>query len=52
LREFRDARNGDGGGDDGMVHVVSWMDCLDLRALAVLANSTLSSSRFVSTYGR
>jgi hypothetical protein len=30
-----------------MVHVVSWMDCLDLRVLAVLANSTLSSSRFV-----
>ncbi|KAJ7004368.1 hypothetical protein NC653_009287 [Populus alba x Populus x berolinensis] len=44
LRELRDARNADGGGDDGMVHVVSWMDCLDLRALAVLANSTLSSS--------
>ncbi|KAG2689643.1 hypothetical protein I3760_09G147900 [Carya illinoinensis] len=31
--------------EDGMVHVVSWMDCLDLRLLAVLANSTLSSSR-------
>jgi hypothetical protein len=30
-----------------MVHVVSWMDCLDLRVLAVLANSTLTSSRFV-----
>ncbi|PNT53360.1 hypothetical protein POPTR_001G081100v4 [Populus trichocarpa] len=45
LREF-DARNGDGGGDDGMVHVVSWMDCLDLRVLAVLANSTLSSSSY------
>ncbi|KAJ6933882.1 hypothetical protein NC651_009070 [Populus alba x Populus x berolinensis] len=44
LRELRDARNADGGGDDGMVHVVSWMDCLDLSALAVLANSTLSSS--------
>ncbi|KAJ6945829.1 hypothetical protein NC651_000791 [Populus alba x Populus x berolinensis] len=43
LRELG-ARNGDGGGDDGMVHVVSWMDCLDLRVLAVLANSTLSSS--------
>lgn len=28
-----------------MVHIVSWMDCLDLRLLAVLANSTLSSSR-------
>lgn len=34
-------------GEDGMIHVVSWMDCLDLRFLAVLANSTLSSSRFV-----
>ncbi|XP_062096760.1 uncharacterized protein LOC133802463 [Humulus lupulus] len=32
-------------GNDGMVHIVSWMDCLDLRLLAVLANSTLSSSR-------
>ncbi|KAG7964006.1 hypothetical protein I3843_09G146500 [Carya illinoinensis] len=32
--------------EDGMVHVVSWMDCLDLRLLAVLANSTLSSSRY------
>ncbi|XP_059439735.1 uncharacterized protein LOC132172280 [Corylus avellana] len=32
-------------GDDRMVHLVSWMDCLDLRLLAVLANSTLSSSR-------
>ncbi|KAK9267900.1 hypothetical protein L1049_010337 [Liquidambar formosana] len=34
------------GRDDGMVHVVSWMDCVDLRVLAVLANSTLSSSRY------
>lgn len=34
------------GGDDGMIHIVSWMDCLDLRLLAVLANSTLSSSRY------
>ncbi|KAB1222154.1 hypothetical protein CJ030_MR2G002668 [Morella rubra] len=33
-------------GEDGMIHVVSWMDCLDLRFLAVLANSTLSSSRY------
>ncbi|KAJ4842106.1 hypothetical protein Tsubulata_028799 [Turnera subulata] len=32
--------------DDGMVHVVSWMDCLDLRVLAVLINSTLSSSSY------
>ncbi|XP_041023885.1 uncharacterized protein LOC121264666 isoform X2 [Juglans microcarpa x Juglans regia] len=32
--------------EDGMVHVVSWMDCLDLRLLAVLANSTLLSSRY------
>ncbi|KAI3436936.1 Hexosyltransferase, partial [Psidium guajava] len=31
--------------EDGMVHVVSWMECLDLRLLAVLANSTLTSSR-------
>lgn len=30
---------------DGRIHVVSWMDCLDLRALAVLANSTISNSR-------
>ncbi|PKU71593.1 hypothetical protein MA16_Dca004435 [Dendrobium catenatum] len=28
----------------GRINVVSWMDCLDLRMLAVLANSTLSSS--------
>ncbi|KAL5577897.1 hypothetical protein UlMin_019596, partial [Ulmus minor] len=33
-------------GDDGMVHIVSWMDCRDLQLLAVLANSTLSSSRY------
>ncbi|XVF27205.1 hypothetical protein REPUB_Repub14bG0087100 [Reevesia pubescens] len=31
---------------DGMVHVVSWMECLDLKVLAVLANSTLSNSRY------
>ncbi|KAK3430466.1 hypothetical protein EUGRSUZ_E02024 [Eucalyptus grandis] len=31
--------------EDGMLHVVSWMECLDLRLLAVLANSTLTSSR-------
>ncbi|KAF8023102.1 hypothetical protein BT93_F0563 [Corymbia citriodora subsp. variegata] len=31
--------------EDGMVHVVSWMECLDLQLLAVLANSTLTSSR-------
>ncbi|ONK74471.1 uncharacterized protein A4U43_C03F6620 [Asparagus officinalis] len=29
----------------GRIHVVSWTDCLDLRAIAVLVNSTLSSSR-------
>lgn len=29
-----------------MLNIVSWMDCLDLRLLAVLANSTLSSSRY------
>ncbi|KAI0527151.1 hypothetical protein KFK09_002749 [Dendrobium nobile] len=29
----------------GRINVVTWMDCLDLRMLAVLANSTLSSSR-------
>ncbi|CAL5346729.1 unnamed protein product [Camellia sinensis] len=33
-------------GEDGMVHIVSWMDCLDLQVLAVLINSTLSSSRY------
>ncbi|KAK1325188.1 hypothetical protein QJS10_CPA01g00764 [Acorus calamus] len=27
------------------VHLVVWIDCLDLRVLAVLANSTLSKSR-------
>ncbi|XP_020095645.1 uncharacterized protein LOC109715173 [Ananas comosus] len=27
-------------------HIFSWTDCLDLRVLAVLANSTLSSSRY------
>ncbi|XP_068657429.1 probable galacturonosyltransferase 6 [Aristolochia californica] len=27
------------------IHVVSWLECLDLRMLAVLANSTLSNSR-------
>ncbi|CAL9093514.1 unnamed protein product [Musa textilis] len=31
--------------DVGKLHIFSWMDCLDLRVLAVLANSTLSSSR-------
>ncbi|KAL3739274.1 hypothetical protein ACJRO7_020648 [Eucalyptus globulus] len=30
--------------EDGMLHVVSWMECLDLQLLAVLANSTLTSS--------
>lgn len=34
------------GEEDKMVHIVSWMDCLDLRLLAILANSTLSSSRY------
>ncbi|XP_011026983.1 PREDICTED: uncharacterized protein LOC105127407 [Populus euphratica] len=43
---YFDTRNGDGIGDDGMLHVVSWMDCLDLGVLAVLANSTLSSSSY------
>lgn len=38
---------GNDDGEDGFLHVVSWMDCLDLRLLAVLANSTLASSRFV-----
>lgn len=33
--------------ENKMVHIVSWMDCLDLRLLAILANSTLSSSKFV-----
>jgi hypothetical protein len=28
------------------VHIISWISCLDLRTLAVLTNSTLSSSRF------
>ncbi|KAG1368470.1 Hexosyltransferase [Cocos nucifera] len=28
------------------IHIFSWTDCLDLRVLAVLANSTLSNSRF------
>ncbi|XP_028548107.1 uncharacterized protein LOC114578788 [Dendrobium catenatum] len=32
----------------GRINVVTWMDCLDLRMLAVLANSTLSSSRLDS----
>ncbi|KAL4290217.1 hypothetical protein GQ457_14G008010 [Hibiscus cannabinus] len=32
--------------DDGMIHIVSWMQCLDLRVLAVFTNSTLSSSRY------
>uniref|UniRef100_A0A5B7BY60 Hexosyltransferase n=1 Tax=Davidia involucrata TaxID=16924 RepID=A0A5B7BY60_DAVIN len=34
------------GGNDGIVNIVTWMDCLDLRVLAVLANSTLSSSSY------
>lgn len=36
-----------GNAEPGMVHIVSWMDCLDLRMLAVLVNSTLSNSRYV-----
>lgn len=32
--------------DVGSVDVFSWISCLDLRTLAVLTNSTLSSSRF------
>ncbi|KAJ8642039.1 hypothetical protein MRB53_018733 [Persea americana] len=35
-----------GNAEPGMVHIVSWMDCLDLRMLAVLVNSTLSNSRY------
>ncbi|KAL5977207.1 hypothetical protein ACLOJK_021549 [Asimina triloba] len=35
-----------GSGEAGSIHVVSWVDCLDLRMLAVLANSTLSHSRY------
>ncbi|KAF7120214.1 hypothetical protein RHSIM_Rhsim13G0127600 [Rhododendron simsii] len=31
---------------DRMVHIVSWIDCLDLRVLAVLMNSTLSCARY------
>ncbi|KAK6944600.1 hypothetical protein RJ641_025702 [Dillenia turbinata] len=34
------------GTDDGMLHIVTWMDSHDLWFLAVLANSTLSNSRF------
>ncbi|KAH7569587.1 hypothetical protein ACOSP7_013092 [Xanthoceras sorbifolium] len=34
------------GGENELLHIVSWMDCLDLRLLAVLANSTLSASRY------
>ncbi|GLU14089.1 hypothetical protein SLE2022_306780 [Rubroshorea leprosula] len=37
---------GSNDGEDGLVHVVSWIQCLDLRMLAVLANSTLSNSRY------
>ncbi|KAG5516033.1 hypothetical protein RHGRI_036920 [Rhododendron griersonianum] len=32
--------------EDRMVHIVSWIDCLDLRVLAVLMNSTLSCARY------
>lgn len=31
--------------DINIIDIVSWVDCLDLRVLAVLVNSTLSSSR-------
>jgi hypothetical protein len=34
----------------GSVDVFSWISCLDLRTLAALANSTLSSSRFGVVY--
>jgi hypothetical protein len=34
----------------GSVDVFSWTSCLDLRTLAVLTNSTLSSSRFCIVY--
>ncbi|KAJ4976807.1 hypothetical protein NE237_001913 [Protea cynaroides] len=34
------------GEKDDIIHIVSWMDCLDLQVLAVLANSTLSNSRY------
>ncbi|XP_042480297.1 uncharacterized protein LOC122061161 [Macadamia integrifolia] len=34
------------GGKGDMIHIVSWMDCLDLQVLAVLANFTLSNSRY------
>ncbi|KAJ4702595.1 Hexosyltransferase [Melia azedarach] len=49
LRSSSDAKAGlinSNGQEDGMVHIVSWMECLDLRLLAVLINSTLSSSRY------
>ncbi|KAK1555903.1 hypothetical protein Q3G72_033147 [Acer saccharum] len=45
--KLRASSNGNSSGredENGMLHIVSWMDCLDLRLLAVLANSTLSTS--------
>ncbi|XP_031267363.1 uncharacterized protein LOC116125787 [Pistacia vera] len=45
-RNFSDGVSGINGQKDGIVHIVSWMECLDLRMLAVLANSTLSGSRY------
>ncbi|XP_044495565.1 uncharacterized protein LOC123218282 isoform X2 [Mangifera indica] len=46
LRNFSDRESGVNGEEPGIVHIVSWMECLDLRVLAVLANSTLSGSRY------
>ncbi|KAK4858101.1 hypothetical protein QYF36_011078 [Acer negundo] len=46
---MRASSNGNSSGredENGILHIVSWMDCLDLRLLAVLANSTLSASRY------
>ncbi|KAE8667106.1 Nucleotide binding,nucleic acid binding,RNA binding [Hibiscus syriacus] len=30
---------------DGVIHIISWMRCLDLKVLSVFTNSTLYSSR-------
>lgn len=56
LNEYRASKEEDSSlakaqnGVDSMVHIVSWIDCVDLRLLAVLANSTLSSSRLVDIF--
>lgn len=50
MRNFSDRESGVNGEEPGIVHIVSWMECLDLRVLAVLANSTLSGSRFDQIY--